>query len=91
MTVRLSVAGEVEQASNFHGGVHDTTRHWTAPTCRTWVLHWPYRNPLQQTLRWSQLLDGPQVQLHDQHCGAQMPARLPGVLHREQVALQSTM
>ena len=39
--VLLSVAGAVEHRSHFHGGVHDTTRHCTPPTCATSWWHWP--------------------------------------------------
>ena len=41
LTVLLSVAGAVEQVSHFHGGVQDTTRHCTPPTCATSWWHWP--------------------------------------------------
>jgi len=46
---------------------------------------------LQHTLRWSQVPGSPELQEHDQHDDEQMPARAPGVVHREQVALQSMM
>ncbi len=90
-TVRLSVAGAVEHSSNLHGGVQDTTRQCTPPTCRTSWLHWPYRKALQQTLRWSQVPGRPLWHEHDQQLAEQMPARAPGVVHVAQVALQSMM
>jgi hypothetical protein len=89
--VRLSVAGAVEHSSNLHGGVQDTTRQWTPPTCRTSWLHWPYRKALQQTLRWSQVPPSPLVQEQDQQDALQMPARAPGLVQVAQVALQSMM
>ena len=39
--VRLSVAGLVVHRSNVHGGMHETTRHFTAPTWGICWLHWP--------------------------------------------------
>jgi hypothetical protein len=46
---------------------------------------------LQQTLRRSQPVEGPQVQLHDQQLRLQMPEPPPLPAQREHVALQSTM
>jgi hypothetical protein len=46
---------------------------------------------LQHTLRWSHVPGRPDRHEHDQQDDEQMPARAPGLEHREQVALQSMM
>ena len=60
VAVLLSVALAEEQVPPYctHGGVQDTTRHSTGPVFDhgIWVLHWPYRNWLQATRRWSQVV-----------------------------------
>jgi hypothetical protein len=74
-----------------YGATHVTTRHATPPLHVTWVLHWPYRNPLQQCLRWSHVSVGPHEHEQLQHDLLQMWSSPQPDEHSEQVALQSTM
>jgi hypothetical protein len=87
--VWFAVAGVVvHDGSNTHGGTHDAVRHTTGPTHGTSWWHWPYRNWLQHTWRWSQE-PVPQWHWQEMQLGAQMP--LAPQPHPPHVALQSTM
>jgi hypothetical protein len=74
-----------------YGATQVTTRHATPPLHFTWVLHCPYRNPLQQCLRWSQVFVGPHEHEQLQQDRLQMWSSPQPEEHVEQVALQSTM
>ncbi len=80
----------VEHVVQRYGGTHDTTRQCTPPLHFTWVLHCPYRNALQHSLRWSHVAVDPLRHEQLQHFASQMWSVHP-LVHFVQVALQSTM
>ena len=70
--VRLSTSDVQEQSdgNRWHGFVHVIMRQTTSVILCTWVLHWPYRNTLQQVDRCWQ-----EPSAHEQPCGQLRPGR----------------